>query len=98
MFFDPPCFGQGLTLGAVAVTARVIGGVLKATEVTLLEVATEKRSSTVLNGAHDPEVRKGQRKVVAITLAIFTENVGQFELRSCWHIISNSQHVVGLDH
>jgi hypothetical protein len=35
---------------------------------------------------------------VAITLAIFTENVGQFELRSCWHIISNSQHVVGLDH
>ena len=40
LFFDPARFGQGLALGAVTVTAGIIGRVLKAAGVTLLEVAT----------------------------------------------------------
>jgi hypothetical protein len=35
-FFQPARFGQGLTLGAVAVSAGVIGRALKATGITLL--------------------------------------------------------------
>ncbi len=41
LFFHPLALGQGLTLGAVAVTAGVVRGVLVATGVALIQVAAE---------------------------------------------------------
>ncbi len=70
----------------------------KAADITLFHVASQCGGATILDGLHDPAVRKGQRVVVAITLAIFTEDVGQFALGSFRRLISDSQHVVGLDH
>jgi hypothetical protein len=67
-----------LTLGAVAVSAGVIGRMLKPTGITLLEVATQSGCTTALDGAHDPQVRKRQSMVLAILIAIVTEDVGQF--------------------
>jgi len=58
LFFDPAGFGQALTFWAVAVTARVIGGVFKATQVALFHVATQGGGATILDGLHDPAVRK----------------------------------------
>ena len=92
MFFQPACFGHGLTLGAVAVTARVIRGVFKAADITLFHVATQGGGATFLDGLHDPAVRKGHRVVVAIMLAVLTEDVGQFALGSCRRLISDGQH------
>jgi len=82
----------------VTVSARVIGGVFKTTQVALLHVATQVGGATILDGLHDPAVRRGQAMSAAIVLAILTEDMGQFALRSCRRIISDSQHVVGLDH
>jgi hypothetical protein len=62
----------------MTIKARVIGWVLKATGVTLLEVASQGRSAAALDGAHDPQVRKRQSMVLAILIAIVTEDVGQF--------------------
>jgi len=56
LFFDPASFGQGLALGAVAVTAGIIGRVLKAAQVALFHVATQGGGATILDGLHDPEV------------------------------------------
>ncbi len=58
LLLQPAGFGQGLTFGTVTVSARVIGGVLKATDITLLHVATEGGGATILDGLHDPAVRK----------------------------------------
>ena len=82
----------------MTVSARVIGGVFKATQVALLHVATQVGGATILDGLHDPAVRRGQAMSAAIVLAILTEDMGQFALRSYRRIISDSQHVMGLDH
>ena len=58
LLLQPAGFGQGLAFGAVAVSARVIGGVFKATQVALLHVATEGGGATLFDGLHDPAVRK----------------------------------------
>ncbi len=52
----------------------------------------------MFDGPHDTAVRRGQAMSAAIDLAILTEDMDQFALRSCRRIISDSQHVVGLDH
>jgi len=76
----------------------VIGGVFKAADITLFHVATQGGGATFLDGLHDPAVRKGHRVVVAIMLAVLTEDVSQFALGSCRRLISDSRHAVGLDH
>ncbi len=81
----------------MTVSARVIGGVFKATQVALLHVATEGGGTTILDGLHDPAVRRGQTMSAAIVSAVLTEDMGQLALGSCRRIISDSQHVVGLD-
>ena len=43
---EPSGFGQGLALGAVAVTAGVIGRVLKAASVALLEMTSQFSRAT----------------------------------------------------
>ncbi len=98
MLLQPAGLGQALALGTVAVSARVIGGVFKATQVALLHVASQCGGTTVFDRPHDPAVRRGQAMSAVIVLAILTEDMGQFALRSCRRIISDSQHVVGLDH
>jgi len=82
----------------VTVSARVIGGVFKATQVALLHVATQVGGATILDGLHDPAVRGGQTMSAAIVCAVLTEDMGQLALGSCRRWISDSQHVVGLDH
>ena len=52
----PSGFGQGAALRAVAVTAGVIGRVLKAASVALLEMTSQLFGATDLNGPHDPEM------------------------------------------
>jgi hypothetical protein len=59
LLLQPPCFGDGLAFWAVTVEAGVIGGVLKATAVTLLEMTPQPRGATILNGQHDPAVWRG---------------------------------------
>lgn len=82
----------------MAVSARVIGGVFKATQVALLHVATQGRGATILDGLHDPAVRRGQAMSAAVVCTVLTEDMGQLALGSWCRWISDSQHVVGLDH
>jgi len=98
LFFEPAGFGYGLTFRAVAVSARVIGRVFKATQVALFHVATQGGGATILDGLHDPAVRKGEAMRAAVLSAVLTEDMGQFALGSCRRWISDSQHGVGLDH
>jgi hypothetical protein len=44
---------QRLAFWAVAITARIITDALVVTAITVLDVATKRRGSTQLNGAHD---------------------------------------------
>ena len=83
MFFQPACFGQGLALGAVAVSAGVIGGSLKATGVTPLDVATQGGCAAAFDGLDDFQMRNRQRMVAAIGLAIGAKDIGQFNAASC---------------
>jgi len=82
----------------VTVSARVIGGVFKATQVAFLHVATQVGGATLFDGLHDPAVRRGQAMSATIVCAVLTEDMGQLALGSCRRWISDSQHVVGLDH
>ena len=51
---------------------------LKATSITLLEVATQSGCTTALDGAYDPQMRKRQSMVLAILIAMVAEDVAQF--------------------
>ena len=53
LLFQPLGFGQGLAFRTVAVTAGVISRVLKAASVALLEMPSQFRRATGLNGPHD---------------------------------------------
>ena len=52
LFFEPLGLGEGLTLGAVTVPTGVVGGVLVATGITLIEMAAELSSATAFDGSH----------------------------------------------
>jgi hypothetical protein len=78
LFLEPLYLSQRLALGAMAVTAGVIGGSLKATGVTPLEVAAQDRCAAALHGLDDFEMRNRQRLVAAIGLAIGAKDIGQF--------------------
>lgn len=53
LLLKPLGLGQGLALGAVAVTAGVVARVLKAARVALLEMPSQFSRATDLNGPHD---------------------------------------------
>ena len=67
----------------MAVTAGVIGGALKATGITALDMATQGRCATALHGLDDFEMRNRQRMVAAIRLAIGAKDIGQFNAAAC---------------
>src|SRR5262247_4155881 len=67
----------------MAVSTGVIGGSLKATGVTPLDVATQGRCSTALHGLDDFEMRNRQPMVAAIRLAVDAKDIGQFNAASC---------------
>src|SRR5215468_11485658 len=54
----------------MAVSTRVIGGALKATGITALDVATQDGCATALHGLDDFEMRNRQPMVAAIRLAV----------------------------
>ena len=53
LLFKPLCLGQRLAFRAVAVTAGVIGWVLKAARVALLEMPSQFLGAADLDGPHD---------------------------------------------
>ena len=50
---DPAGFVQGLTLGAVAISARVVPDLCMPTRITLLDMASERRRAAIRDRAHD---------------------------------------------
>ena len=52
LLLQPLGFGQGLAFGTVAVTAGVIGRVLKAASVALLEMTSQLLGAADRNGPH----------------------------------------------
>jgi hypothetical protein len=52
--------------------------VLKPADITLLEVATQGGCATAFDGSHHSQLRKRQSMVLAILIAIVTEDVAQF--------------------
>jgi len=95
LFFEPAGFGQGLAFGAVAVSARVIGWVFKATGRTLFHVTTQGGGATILDGPHDPAVRKRQGMSAAIVFTVLTKDMAQLALGSCCHSMSDRRHDSG---
>ena len=77
---------------AVSIAAGVVGGTLKATGITLLEVTTESRSATALHGLDDLEMGDRQPMVAAIRLAIGAKDIGQFNAASCCRLSRAAAH------
>lgn len=75
LLLKPLCLGQGLALGAVAVTAGVIGRVLKTASVALLEMTSQLLGPADLNGPHDLSVRGGQTMRAAVAFPVTTKNI-----------------------
>ena len=77
-----PLFGGvRSTLGAMAVTARVVAGPLKAAAVTTLQMSAESFSSANFNGVNNLKMSSRQLVTLAIGFAMETENIGEFPLR-----------------
>jgi hypothetical protein len=78
---DPACRGQGLALGAVAVTARVVDRMLVAALRAAVEVATQGRRPAGLDRCEDPAVLPAERLPVHVeeTLAEPANDVGHLE-------------------
>ena len=93
LLLQPLGFGQGLTFGAVAVTAGVIGRVLKAASVALLEMTSQLFSPADLNGPHHLEMGGWQAMRAAVALPVTAKNIGQLGARlSCRPPMSERQH------
>lgn len=79
----------------MSIAAGVLGGTLKATGITLLEVGSESCSATTLQGLHNFKMGDRQRMVAAIRFAIGAKNIGQFNAASCCRLSRAGAH--GLD-
>ena len=81
--FEPLCFGEGLTLWAVAVATGVIGISLAAALVAHVDVAAQEGSSAIHDGAHDTMLltRHGSAVDLPILRAALAEDVGHFQGR-----------------
>jgi hypothetical protein len=73
---------KGLAFRAVSIAAGVIGRALKATGITLLEVAAQGRGAAALHRLQDLKMRDRQRMVAAIGLAIGAKDIGQLNAAS----------------
>jgi hypothetical protein len=78
---EPLFSGVRSTLGAMPVTARVVGGTLKATAVTPLQMSAESFSAANLNGVNNLKMSSRQLVTLAIGFTIETENIGEFPSR-----------------
>ena len=76
---DPPCLGERLALGAVAVAARMVPRLVGPTVVALEQVPAQGGGATLLDRAHHPELLPGQGMRGTIPIPIGTENVGDFQ-------------------
>jgi hypothetical protein len=96
LFIQPLYLGQRLALGAVPITAGVIGGALIAAGVTLLYVTSQGRCTAAFYGLHDLEMRNRQRMSAAKGLAMGTKDIGQFNAASCrCQPLTGRQHGLG---
>src|SRR2546428_13332668 len=77
----PLGLSQRLAFGTVAVTAGVIGRVLKAASVALLEMPAQLFCATDLNGPHDLSLRGAQRMPLVVALPVAAKNIGQLGAR-----------------
>ena len=84
--FEPLGACQTLALGAMAVTAGVVGvtRVLTVAVVALFDVAAEGSRAAGLDGAHHFELSERQRVGRTVGLAVLSKNVGHFE-SGAWH-------------
>jgi hypothetical protein len=73
---EPARSGQPLTLGAVAVAARVVYRSLMPALVALFEVATQSCGATTLDGGHNPLVLQWQGVPLPVSDPILAEDVG----------------------
>ena|SRR3989338_7174296 len=79
----------------MAVKAGVIGRVLKAASVALLEMTSQLLCATDLDGPHDLSVGGGQAMRAAVAFPVTAKNIGQFGARlpfSCRPPIIDRQH------
>jgi hypothetical protein len=79
---DPRDTGQGLAFWTMPVAAAVVNNALEPTLITLFDMAAEGGGATAFDGAHDAELgaRQGAGMLLAISIAIATKNVPDFQL------------------
>ena len=66
--FEPLRPGQGLTLRAMAITARVVGDTLMPAGIALFDVATQRRGTAQLNRAHGALLAARERLDVSLPI------------------------------
>lgn len=98
LFFKPFGLGHCLAFGAVAVKAGVIGRMLKAASVALLEMPSQLFGAADLNGPHHLEVGERQTMRTAVALPVLTKDIRQVGARlafSCCPPMNERQHRQG---
>src|SRR5437867_3511817 len=89
LLLQPLGFGQRLTFWAVAVTAGVIGRVLKTASVALLEMPSQLLGAAHGNGPHHLTLRSGQEMRATVALPVTTKNISQLGSRfSCRQLLT----------
>src|SRR5215475_16062195 len=81
--FYPPGLGQGLALGTMAITARMIADDHARTLVTHGSLAAEGRRPTHLDRAHHPSLLACEGMRRAVRLAVGPNNIGQLGGSTC---------------
>ena len=76
---DPPRLGERLALGAMAIAARMVPGLIGPAVVALEQVPAEGGGPALLDRAHHPELLPSEGMRGAIRVPIGTENVGDFQ-------------------
>jgi hypothetical protein len=81
---DPPGAGEGLTLWAVPIAARVERIPLMTALVTALHMAAESGCPAHFDGGHDAPLPGGHRRAMlfAVRFAIAAEHIRHFQLRA----------------
>jgi hypothetical protein len=74
LFLNPPSVGQGLALGTVPVSARVVGGALESTGIAFFQVTAQSRCTT--------EMGNRQRMRAAKGLSVVPEDVPKLDAAS----------------
>ena len=85
---DPFFFPQGLTFGAVPVSAGVIRYLQMSALVALVLMTAQGGGSASLDGAHDPQMIAGQLVGFSVNLTVLTENIRNLKSAGCSHPLS----------